>query len=302
MGIWQLTGLLAAFLLLGSCSSGWAAMDPVLPPAATILVSPGDGAADDNAAKNVLTYHNDNARTGQALHETILTPDNVNVGSFGKLFVVPFDGKVDAEPLYASGIRGHNLLVVATEHDSVYALDADNGAPVWRVSMLAPGETPSDDRGCSQVTPEIGITATPVIDRKTGRHGTVYVVAMSKDRAGRYFQRLHALDLASGAEQFGGPREIHASFPGRGDNSIGNLVVFDPAQYKERPGLLLVNGMIYTSWSSHCDIRPHNNHTRPSRLARSINSAVNTVRVCTGGGNFTGRKRRILSSRTTIAC
>jgi len=213
------------------------------------------------SSSDVLTYHNDNARSGQQLNETILTPANVNAGTFGKLFVISVDGKVDAEPLYAAGIAiaggSHNVLVVATEHDSVYAFDADTGSALWHVSMLLSGETTSDDRGCSQVTPEIGVTATPVIDLGAGPHGTVYVVAMSKNGAGQYFQRLHALDLTTGAEQFGGPMAVQATFPGSGDNSSGGFVVFDPGQYKERPGLLLMNGTVYTGWSSHCDIRPY---------------------------------------------
>src|SRR5437016_11274559 len=113
----------------------------------------------------VLTWHNDNARTGQNLQETILTPQNVTSATFGKLFVIAADGKVDAQPLYVSGVTipaqgKHNVLYIVTEHDSAYAFDADNGAPLWHVSLLAPGETPSDDHGCSQVTPEIGATAT----------------------------------------------------------------------------------------------------------------------------------------------
>lgn len=215
-----------------------------------------------SAGGDVLTYHNDNARTGQNQNETILTPRNVNFSSFGKLFVIPADGKVDAQPLYVSNVSipgsgDHNLLIVATEHDSVYAFDADTGSPIWHVSMLQPGETTSGDHGCGQVTPEIGVTATPVIDRKAGPHGTVYVVAMSRDSGGRYFQRLHALDLASGAEVFNGPQIIQAKYPGTGDNSSGGMVYFDPGQYKERPGLLLLNGVVYTAWSSHCDIRPY---------------------------------------------
>ncbi len=212
--------------------------------------------------QDVLTFHNDNARTGQNLNESILTTANVNMSTFGKLFTVPVDGKVDAEPLYAGnvGIPGgtaHNLLIVATEHGSVYAFDADNGSQIWHASMLQSGETPSDDHGCGQVTPEIGVTATPVIDRNAGPNGTVYVVAMSKKGAGQYFQRIHALNLATGVETSGGPKDIQASFPGNGDNSSGGMVVFDPGQYKERPGLLLMNGVVYTAWSSHCDIRPY---------------------------------------------
>jgi hypothetical protein len=236
---------------------------PTPTPAATPTPAPSPSPTPNPnlAAKDVLTYHNDNARTGQQLNETALTPANVNSAGFGKLFVVPVDGKVDAEPLYAAAINvagsTHNVLIVATEHDSVYAADADNGSVLWQDSMLAAGETTSDNRSCGQVSPEIGVTATPVIDLNAGPHGTVYVVAMSKNAGGQYFQRLHALDLSSGAEQFGGPVAVQAAFPGTGDNSSGGSVVFDPGQYKERPALLLMNGIVYTAWSSHCDIRPY---------------------------------------------
>jgi hypothetical protein len=209
---------------------------------------------------DVLTYHNDNARTGQALHEEVLNPANINTNHFGKLWVLATDGKVDAQPLYAAGVsipgKGErNVLVVATEHDSVYAFDADATNILWRVSLLGTGETPSDNRGCTQVTPEIGVTATPVIDRQLGSNGTVFVVAMSKTGS-TYFQRVHALDLATGTDRVA-PVTVTASYPGTGDNSSGGNVIFDPAKYKERPGLLLLNGVIYTAWSSHCDIRPY---------------------------------------------
>jgi outer membrane protein assembly factor BamB len=211
---------------------------------------------------NVTTYHNDNARTGQNLSETILTPSNVNSSSFGKLFVITVDGKVDAQPLYLTQVsipnQGmHNVLYVATEHGSVYGFDADTGKALWQVSMLAAGETTSDDHSCGQITPEIGITSTPVIDPKAGPHGTIYVVAMSKDGSGSYHQRLHALDATTGAEEFNGPQDIQASFPGNGDNSSGGKVVFAPGQYAERAGLLLQNGVVYTGWTSHCDARPY---------------------------------------------
>jgi len=213
-------------------------------------------------AEDVLTYHNDNARTGQNLNETVLNLSNVNSSSFGRLFTISVDGKVDAQPLYVSGVaipaKGtHNLLIVATEHDSVYAFDADTGSSIWQVSMLGSGETTSDTRSCSQVSPEIGVTATPVIDRTRGPNGAIYLIAMSKNGSGNYFQRLHALDLTSGAELFGGPKLIQATYPGKGDNSDGTNVVFDAKQYKSRPGLLLLNGVVYTAWGSHCDIRPY---------------------------------------------
>jgi outer membrane protein assembly factor BamB len=150
-----------------------------------------------------------------------------------------------------------NLVYVVTEHGSVYAFDAASGTTVWQISTLKSGEVPSDARGCGQVSPEIGITSTPVIDRSRGPNGAIYVVAMSKTSSGPYAQRLHALDVTNGAELFGGPKDIQGSYPGSGDNSSGGNVVFDPGQYKERPGLLMLNGMLYTSWASHCDIRPY---------------------------------------------
>ena len=212
--------------------------------------------------KAVLTYHNDNLRTGRNPAETILKPGNVNAGTFGKLFVINADGKVDAQTLYAPDISipgngTHNVLFVATEHDTVYGFDADTGSALWQVTMLKAGEKTSDSRGCSQVSPEIGVTATPVIDLAAGPHGTIYVVAMSKDSGGSYHQRLHALDITNGSEQFSGPVEVAATYPGTGDNSQNGNVVFDAKQYKERPGLLLLKHVVYTFWSSHCDIRPY---------------------------------------------
>jgi len=211
--------------------------------------------------KGVLTYHNDNMRTGRNLSETMLSLKNVNSTTFGKLFVINTDGLVDAQPLYVPNLTvmggNHNVLFVASEHDTVYGFDADNGETLWHVTMLGAGETPSDNRTCGQVSPEIGVTSTPVIDLTAGLHGTIYLIAMSKDGLGNYYQRLHALDITTGAEQFGGPVVITAQYPGTGDNSNGGFVVFDPKQYKERSGLLLMNHVIYTAWASHCDIRPY---------------------------------------------
>ena len=226
---------------------------------ATLTVSPGTG----NSTVDVITYHYDNGRSGENLNETALAPANVNSTQFGKKGEFAVDGKVDAQPLYLSQVtingQKKNVLYVATEHGSVYAFDADsiNGTTstfLWKTTTLGSGETTSDTRGCGQVSPEIGITATPVIDR--GRNA-IYVVAMSKNSSGSYFQRLHALNLSTGAELFSGPQTITATYPGTGDNSSGGNVIFDPKQYKERPGLLQINGTIYTTWSSHCDIRPY---------------------------------------------
>ncbi|HEY6763967.1 MAG TPA: pyrrolo-quinoline quinone [Candidatus Sulfotelmatobacter sp.] len=214
-----------------------------------------------SSAQDIRTYRNNNGRTGLNSKETILTPANVNSASFGKLFTLSVDGRVDAQPLYLSAVNisggKHNVVIVVTEHDSMYAFDADSGAAYWHISALKSGETPSDPRSCDQVSPEIGITATPVIARPTGSNGIIYAVSMSKDSSGGYHQRLHAVDAATGKELEGGPVDISAKYPGTGDNSSGGNVIFDPAQYKERSGLLLVDGTVYLTWASHCDIRPY---------------------------------------------
>jgi hypothetical protein len=226
-------------------------------PTATLTTTPTPTSTSTAAvATDVLTYHNDNARTAQNLTEQTLTPANVKT-SFGKLFEDAVDGLVDAQPLIKTqvNIPGHglhNVLYVVTENDSVYAFDADAAGPaLWQVSVLGSGETASDNRGCSQVTPKIGITSTPVIDPMAGPNGTIYLVAMSKNTtSGAYFQRIHALDLATGAEEFGGPTTVAATFPPG--------PAFSPKQYKERAGLLLLGGQLITAWASHCDIQPYN--------------------------------------------
>jgi outer membrane protein assembly factor BamB len=213
------------------------------------------------AQTNVLTFHNDLARTGQNLAETTLTTSNVNSATFGKLFQVTLDGLVDAQPLYAAGVAipnqgTHNVLIAATENDSLYALDANTGAQLWKVALLAPGETPSDNRGCGQVTPEIGITSTPVIALQAGTgEGAIFAVAMSKDSSGDYHQRLYKVSLATG-EPFAAVA-IAGKYPGTGQNSSGGYVYFESSQYKERSGLLLLDGVVYLAWASHCDDQPY---------------------------------------------
>ena len=241
-------------------------------------------------AQAVLTWHNDNARTGQNLQEVTLTPANVNASTFGKLFVIPVDGKVDAQPLYVPsrtipGKGTHNVLYVVTEHDSAYAFDADLGTMLWHVSLLGANETTSDIRGCFQVVPEIGITSTPAIDPQIGPNGTMYVVAMSKDGSGNYHQRLHALDLTTGAEEFGGPTEIQATYPGSGAEGSGVVLTFDPKLHKERAALLIVNGVVYTSWSSHCDDGPYTSWVigYDAATLRQV-SVLNLIPNGTGGG------------------
>jgi len=232
-----------------------------------------------------VTYKNDVARTGQDLTESVLTLANVKSSSFGKLRFLSTDGVVDAQPLYLSGLTvagsAHNVVFVATENDSAYAFDSDTGTVLWQKSLLPSGETPSDDRGCGQVTPTIGVTSTPVIDRSAGAHGVIYLVAMSIDAAQTYHQRLHALDVTTGAEQFNGPMEIAATYPASG----GGLNTFAAGAYEERAGLLLLNGVIYTTWTSHCDASPYTGWVigyNSSTLAQTtvLNLAANSA----GGG------------------
>jgi Immunoglobulin domain/Immunoglobulin I-set domain len=206
---------------------------------------------------SVLTYHNDNMRTGLNPNETILTTTNVNSSSFGKLGALSVTGLVDAEPLYVPNLTingtAHNVVFVVTEHDMAYAFDADTPGPaLWQVSLIPGTETPSDDRGCSQVEPEIGITSTPVIDLGAGPNGTMFVVTMSKDSSNNYHQRLHAVDLTTGADRIT-PTEIQATYPGNGTGNSGGTQTFHPGSYEERSALLLTNGVIYTTWTSHCD-------------------------------------------------
>jgi hypothetical protein len=216
---------------------------------------------------SVTTYHNDNSRSGQNTSETVLAPANVNVNQFGKLFSQAVDGYVYAQPLYLPNVsipgKGtHNVVYVATEHDSVYAFDADstsggNSSPLWRTSFIDPAHgittVSSADVGCSDLVPEIGITSTPVIDTGTG---TLYVVAKTKEN-GSFVQRLHALDVATGAEKFGGPIVIRARVRGTGDGSRNGIIKFDALREGQRPGLLLQNGNVYIAWASHCDIGPY---------------------------------------------
>ncbi len=213
---------------------------------ATLVVSTVTGQHPD-----VVTYKYDNSRTGQNLKETILTPANVTSATFGLLRQLPVDGKVDAQPLYLSGLvvngATHNVLFVATENDSVYAFDADSGAQLWKVSLIPAGETASDSVNCDNVTPTIGITSTPVIDRSAGAHGTMFVIAMTQTGT-TYHHRLHALDVTTGGELLGGPKVISASY-----QSNNGVVQFNSSQGNEHAAMLLNNGTVYTTWTSHCD-------------------------------------------------
>ncbi len=227
------------------------------------------GALVANAQVNVTTAQNDIGRTGQNLNETLLTTSNVNRSQFGKLFSQPVDGQVYAQPLYLSGVSFngaiHNVLFVATENESVYAFDADtngggNSDPLWQASMLsaahgaAAGATPvsATSVGNTDLSPVLGITGTPVIDPNTG---TLYVVSTDYENA-TYVQRLHALSVHTGAEKFGGPVVISGTVPGTGAGSVSGSLTFDPLWENQRPGLLLLNGIVYVGFGAQADNGP----------------------------------------------
>lgn len=208
----------------------------------------------------VLTQHNDNGRTGQNLNEAILTPAKVKAATFGRVFSYSVDGQIYAQPLYVPNVSipgqgTHNVVYVVTQNDSLYAFDADGkqSTALWEVSFINPagGITPVACEvngvaiiGCS-VYPIYGITATPVVDSTTS---TIYLVTRT-DNNGTYYQSLHAIDITTGAEKFGGPVNISGSVPGTGSGSKGGMVSFDPLRDIQRVGLLLLNGTVYIAWA-----------------------------------------------------
>jgi hypothetical protein len=206
----------------------------------------------------VLTQHNDNSRTGANLAETILNTSNVNQANFGKVFTCPVDGYIYAQPLYVSNLTingaSHNVVFVATEHDSVYALDGDTGVQLWKTSL---GQSvPSTDYGAGyhDLTPEIGITGTPVIDLSTN---TLYVDAFTKDANNAYHHFLHALDITKGSDKPGSPVEVTGTVAGSSWDSSNGQLVFNPFQHLQRPALLLSNGTLYVCFGSHGDFEPY---------------------------------------------
>ena len=225
--------------------------------------APSPSPTPGTTSAGVFTYHNDNARTGQNLQEAILTPANVDPTKFGKLFSHPVDGKPYAQPLYMPNVniggQLHNVVFVATAHDSVYAFDADNpvSPPLWQRSFLTPSVTsvPSSDYFCNEIKPEMGVISTPVIDPASG---TLYVVAMTKEPGPTYLFRLHALSVNTGAEVGTGPVVIQASVPGTGDGNDGQgHVPFNAFQHKQRAALLLSHGVVYVGFASNCDTDPY---------------------------------------------
>ncbi len=249
-------------------------------------ISPASAAVVVGGCSEAVTYHNNNARTGLNPNETILTPSNVNPEGFGLLFTHPVDGQVYGQPLVVSQVAipnggVHNVVYVVTENDSVYAFDSDsvagpyNADPLWHVSFTNQAvqltSVPNGDVDTDDINPKIGITSTPVIDLNTR---TIYVEAKTKEVTNgqyHYVHKLHALDLGSGAEKYGGPVVIaetvtdnvsttYISGPsvnGSGDGAVGNVVTFDALKQMNRPGLLLLNGIVYIAFASHGDNNPY---------------------------------------------
>jgi hypothetical protein len=219
---------------------------------------------------NVPTWRYDNSEAGANTQETLLTPTNVTGSSFGLLFSSSVDGYVYAQPLYISGLTMsdglvHNVVFVATEHDSVYAFDADSNAgtnaqPLWQISLLssaygaAPGATtvPSSDVDSNDIVPEIGITSTPAINIAGN---TMYVIAKTKEGGG-YVQRLHAINILTGAEQPNSPTIIQATALGTGAGSSGGQIAFSPLWQLNRSALSYYNGIVYAGFGSHGDNGP----------------------------------------------
>jgi hypothetical protein len=261
--VWSVDGLAGGSASTGAINTAGLYTPPNTAGTHTVTATTSDQSLSGSATvyitnyEGTFTFHNDNLRSGLNSNETVLTPSNINLSQFGKLFSYPVDGLAFASPLYAAnvsipGTGFHNVVYVATEHDSVYAFDADGltTTPLWQVSFLQNGATPvpcGDTGECGDIPSEIGITSTPVIDPSSQ---TLYLVAKTKEGT-NYVQRLHALDITTGAEKFGGPVVIQASVPGEGDGT--NAVSFNPLRENQRTGLLLNNGGVYLGFGAHGD-------------------------------------------------
>jgi hypothetical protein len=243
--------LLLVLVLLGTCK------DNVAPP--------GEPKPPNPQTVSVLTQHNDMNRSGWNANETALTTSNVASGQFGLVFTVPVDGQVYAQPLVVGHVNVgggyHNVVLVATVNNTVYAFDGDDGTLFWQKNFTAPGMRPprnTDMTGaCSgsytDFSGSIGIVGTPVIDAAAG---TMYFVARSTTGTA-FVQFLHAVSILDGHEVSGSPMQITASSPGNGDGSVNGVIPFNAQRQNQRQGLTLLNGVVYVSFASHCDWGPY---------------------------------------------
>jgi len=274
---WSVDGVAGGNTSVGTITTGGLYTAPAGPGThtvtATSVADTGKSAAASVAVTDfsgTFTYHSNLARDGTNLQEYALTTTTVKASTFGKLFSCAVDGAAYTQPLWVPGVNASgkvlNAVFVATQHDSVYALDADASPcqQLWHANLLdtAHGGSPAEfpvptadvGNGYQDIQPEIGVTGTPVVDPATG---TLYVVSKSEGPAGTFHQRLHALDLFTGDEKFGGPVVIAASVPGTGDGSSGGVLTFDPQNQHQRSGLVLMNGVVYIVWASHEDRDPY---------------------------------------------
>jgi hypothetical protein len=218
------------------------------------------------AQVTVPVYQYDNSHSGTNTNETTLTPSNVNVAQFGRVKVFPVIGYVYAQPLYVPNLiiggTSHNVLFVATEHDQLYAFDVNSGQQLWHTNFLASlglqtivSTVSNSDVNCNDLIPEIGMTGTPVIDTTTN---TLYVSVETKEytpqnQAKTFHHRLHAVDITTGLDKVP-PRNITAAVRGIGSGSLGGVIAFNALLANQRPSLLLADGQVIVSWSSHCDV------------------------------------------------
>jgi PQQ-like domain len=259
---WSVDGIVGGNATVGTISNNGLYAPPSAPGThnvlATSVADPTKSgiavAAVTDLAGN-FTFHNDLARTGQNLQEYALTTATVSGGTFGKRWACPVDGDIYGQPLYVANLSigggTHNVVFVVTQNDSIYAFDADSSscAPYWQKSLLSAGVTAilyTDLGGCNDST-QFGITGTPVIDPTTQ---TLYFVAQTKESGGNFFQRLHALNISTGAEQTGSPLTIPTAIP-------GSTITFSALWQSQRPGLALFGGGVFVAWASHCDILPY---------------------------------------------
>lgn len=266
---WSVDGLVGGSIASGTISAAGLYSPPVAAGTHTVTAATSDFSETAGATvyisanPGVFIHHNDNFQTGQNTNEIALNPTDVNQATFGKLLSYPIDGISFASPLYAASVNVpgsgyHNLVFVVTEHDSVYAFDADGltNNPVWHDSFINPsaGITPMPSPETSEpldIPGEVGITGTPVIDPTTG---TMYLVAATKEYSGKstnYVQRLHALDITNGVEKFGGPVVIQASVAGTGTGAKGGMISFNALTNNQRSALLLLSNVVYIGFADH---------------------------------------------------
>jgi hypothetical protein len=300
---WSVDGVAGGNATVGTITAGGLYTPPASGSHTVTAISQADATKSASASvvinpyPGTVTYKYDNGRTGQNTSELLLNSSTVNPASFGKVLTYSLDGFSWAQPLYmpnvsVPNIGYRNLVYVVTMHDSVYAFDADgkSASPVWKRNFTnsAAGVTTIPGADFGLWYPEIGILATPVIDRSSG---TLYCLAATKE-SGTHMYRLHALDIATGAEKFGGPVAIQASVPGKGSGSVNGSVSFNPDVEMNRPGLVLANGVVYMAFGSYAEdqglyhgwVIGYDAQTLQRRYAYTPSANADAAAIWGGGG------------------